>query len=112
MNNDQNAVLPSLILIALYIFFGYCLSKIGKKLNDERAWWAWVPVLQVLMMIRLAQLSYWWFIGLLVPFVNIAVGIYVWVRVANRLGKPGWMGALMIVPGIDLFVLGYFALSK
>jgi hypothetical protein len=112
MNIDQNPILPAFILIALYVFFGYCLSRIAKKVGDERAWWAWVPVLQVLLMLRLAQLSLWWFIGLLVPFVNIAVGIYVWVRVANRLAKPWWMGVLMIVPGIDLFVLGYLAFAK
>lgn len=112
MPTDQNSFIPLVVLAALYVFFGLCLSRLGKKLADERAWWAWVPILQVFFMLRLAQLSYWWFIGLIIPIVNLGVGVYVWVRIAARLSKPWWVGALMVVPGVDLFVLAYLAFAK
>lgn len=109
---NQLGIAPLLLALAIYAFFSYCLVTLGKKLSDDRPWWGWIPILQVLLMLRLAQLSYWWFLGLLVPFVNIGVAIFVWVRIANRRSKPGWVGALMIIPGLDLFVLGYLALSN
>jgi len=107
-----NPVVLGFFLVALYIFFGFCLFKLGQRLGDKLAWWAWVPLLQVLLMIRLAELRYWWFILLLIPFVNIAAGIYIWIRIAARRSKPWWMGALMVVPGVDLFVLAHLSLSK
>ena len=48
----------------------------------------------------------------LIPLVNVGVAIYVWVLIAQKRSKPGWVGALMIIPGVDLFVLGFLAFSK
>ena len=109
---NQFGILPLIVALGIYFFFSYCLVTLGRKLGDARSWWGWVPVLQVLMMLRVAGLSYWWFLALLIPLVNIGVAIYVWVRIAQKRLKPGWIGALMIIPGLDLFVLGYLAFSK
>jgi hypothetical protein len=112
---DTAAISPAVsipVLVALYLFFAFCLYRLGQLLGDARAWWAWIPVLQVFFMLKIAQLSYWWFIGLLIPFLNIAVGVYVWIRIAARRAKPWWVGVLMVVPGVDLAVLAYLAFSK
>ena len=110
--DTQLGIVPLLVALAIYVFFSYCLVTLAKKLGDARAWWGWVPVLQVFMMIRLAGLSYWWFLALLVPVVNIIVAIWIWIRIAQKRSKPGWVGALMIIPGLDLFVLAYLAFSN
>ena len=112
MNQQPSVVGPIVAAILLYGFFGLCLMVLARKLNENRVWWAWVPVLQVLLMLRLGQVSLWWFIALLVPFINVGVAIYVWIRIAGRRSKPWWMGVLMIVPVADLFVLGYLAYSQ
>lgn len=109
---NQFGIVSVVVALGIYLFFAYCLVALGRKLQDSRPWWGWIPVMQVLLMLRLAGLSYWFFLALLIPFVNIAVAIWVWVRIAKRLSKPAWVGALMVVPGLDLFVLGYLALSK
>jgi hypothetical protein len=109
---NQLGLAPLFVALVIYLFFSYCLMVLGRRLGDARAWWGWIPILQVFLMLRLAEVSYWWFLGLLLPIVNIAVAIFLWVRIARRRMKPGWVGALMIVPGLDLFVLGYLALSK
>jgi hypothetical protein len=110
--DNQIGLAPLIIAVVIYLYFAYCLVAIGKKSGDQRAWWGWIPVLQVLLMLRVANLSYWWFLALLVPIVNIGVAIWVWIRIAQRRSKPAWTGALMIIPGVDLFVLGYLAFSK
>lgn len=106
------SVFSSLLLLLLYVFFSFCLYRLGKALNDDRGWWAWIPILQVFYMLRLARISYWWFIGLVVPFVNVAVAAYVWAQIAIRRGRKWWVGALMIVPVIDLAILAYLAFSN
>jgi hypothetical protein len=83
-----------------------CLAAVAKKGGEsEKSWWAWVPVLQVLLILRVAKIDWWWIFFFLIPFVNIAIAIYIWVRVAKTLGKHPVWGVLMVVPGLDLFVL-------
>lgn len=100
-------------LVIVYVFFAYCLGAIARKTgHGDKAWWGWIPILQVLLVIRSAGLPWWWILLFLVPFVNIAVAIYVWIKVAMALNKHWIFGVLMVVPGVDLFVLAYLAFSK
>ncbi len=101
------------VLIIVYAFFALCLSAIAKKTgNGQRAWWGWVPVLQVLLILKVASVDWWWIFFFLIPFVNIAIAIYVWVRIAKTLSKHPIWGVLMIVPVVDVAVLAYLAFSK
>lgn len=101
------------LFVAVYAFFAYCLSVIAQKTNNaDRAWWAWLPIMQVLLILKVASLDWWIIFLFLIPFVNIALAIYVWIRVAKALSKHPIFGVLMIVPGVDLFVLAYLAFAK
>ncbi len=111
--NFELGPLQITIGLLIYAFFGYCLYRMAQKLNlSDKAWWGWVPVMQVLLMLKMAGKAWWWIFLFLIPLVNIVIGIIVWIKIAQALNKPKWTGVLMIVPGIDLFVLGYLALSK
>lgn len=106
-------ILSVSLLVVVYAYFAFSLSAIARKTALEQiAWWGWVPVLQVLLILKAAGLQWWWVFLFLIPFVNIAVGIYVWVKIAKALSKHVVWGVLMVVPGVDLFVLGYLAFSK
>ena len=97
----------------VYGFFAFCLSAIAKKTgHEERAWWSWVPVLQVLLILKIGGVDWWWIFFFMIPFVNIAIAIYVWVKVAKALSKHPIWGVLMIVPVFDIAVLAYLAFSK
>lgn len=110
-----------IIFLAVYVYMAICLMKIAKKTNTENAWFAWVPILNVILMLRLGKQSSWWALILLayiIPFVNIlaSIGFMVimviaWMKIAERLGKPNWLGILMIVPIANLVVPGYLAFS-
>lgn len=101
------------VALLVYAFFAFCLYTIAKKSGlENRAWWGWVPILQVLLMLQVAGVPWWWILLFLIPFVNLIMGILVWVKIAQRLNKPWWLGIIMFVPGVDLFVLGYLAFSK
>lgn len=105
--------LQILIGLAIYAFFAFCLVRLAQKTNlTEKAWWGWVPVLQVLLMLKIAGVAWWWIFLLLIPFVNLIMGIIIWMKISEKLNKSKWFGLLMFIPGVDLIVLGYLALSS
>jgi hypothetical protein len=101
------------ILMAIfYIYFAICLMKIAQKTNTENAWFAWIPILNVFLMLMIAKKPLWWFILLLIPIVNIIISIIVWMAIAEARGKPSWVGILMIIPVLNIIIPGYLAFSK
>ena len=111
-----------LIGLIMYIYMAICLMKIAKKTGTENAWFAWIPILNFILMLRLGEKSSWWallLIGYIIPFVNFLVGIVIlvisvmaWMKIAERLGKPNWLGILTVVPIAQLIIPGYLAFSN
>jgi hypothetical protein len=101
------------ILMAIfYIYFALALQTIAKKTNTENAWFAWIPILNVFLMLMIAKKPLWWFILLLIPFVNIVISIIVWMGIAEARGKPSWIGILMLIPFVNVIIPGYLAWSQ
>lgn len=79
------------VQIAFYILLAYSLFTLAKKLGEQYAWMAWVPVLNIVLMFRMAKMSLWWIIGIFVPLFNI----YVYAKalhngISKRTGHGGW----------------------
>lgn len=112
------AVLFGVILIwllfvaAVYIYMAICLMKIAKKTNTPNGWFAWIPILNIVLMIQVAKKPMWWIIMFFIPIANIVFMIMLWMAVAEAVKKPNWWGILMIVPVANLIVPGYLAFSK
>lgn len=101
-----------IVFLIFYIYFAICLMKMAKKTGTANAWFAWIPILNVVLMLQIAKKPIWWLILFLIPFVNIIMSILVWMAVAKELGKPEWLGILMIVPVANIIVPGYLAFSN
>ena len=99
------------VFAAIYIYFALAFSTIAKKTNTPNAWWAWVPILNIILMLNIAKKPVWWVVLFLVPIVSIVIGIIVFMGVAEARGKPNWWGILIIVPFVNLIVPGYLAWS-
>ena len=97
--------------VALYVYMGLTLQTIAKKTNTENAWWAWIPIINIILMLNIAKKPVWWIILMLVPLVNIVIAIIVWMAIAEARGKPNWWGILLIVPVVGIIVPGYLAFS-
>lgn len=105
-------LLFELILIAVfYIYFALALQTIATKTNTENAWLAWIPIVNLFLMVNIAQKPGWWFILCLIPFVNVVMLIIIWMAIAERRGKPSWWGIMWIVPVMNLILPGYLAWS-
>jgi hypothetical protein len=98
-----------LFFAVFYVYIALALQTIAKKTNTENAWLAWIPIVNIILMLNIAKKPLWWFILLLIPLVNIVIAIIVWMAIAEARGKPNWWGILMIVPVVNLIVPGYLA---
>lgn len=100
-----------LFMLAIYVYFALCLMKIATKTNTPNGWFAWIPILNIILMLQIAKRPIWWIVLMLIPLVNIVISIIVWMDIAVARGKPNWLGILMIVPIANFIVPGYLAFS-
>jgi hypothetical protein len=104
----MNAVLfiiYAIVSIAIYVFIAWCLQTIAKRFNIENDWFAYVPILNMWLMTKIAEREVLWFILLLIPCVNIIAMIIIWMDIAEKCGKERWFGILMIIPLVNLWVV-------
>ncbi len=100
------------VFAAAYLFFSLCLFLIARKLEVSAAWTAWIPVIQVVAFLGSARKPLWWFLLFFIPFVGLFVGIYLWMCIAENLGKNKMLGILTIVPIVNFIILAVLAFSK
>jgi hypothetical protein len=105
-------IVPMIIGLVMYIYIGYSLMVIAGKTGVENGWWGFVPILNILLLIKIAEKPMWWILLFLIPLVNVIIMILLWMKIAERRGKPGWIGILMIVPVANVIVPGYLAFTE
>ena len=97
--------------LAMYVYHSLALQTIADKTGTENGWFAWIPIVQVILMLNIAKKPIWWIVLFFIPLVNIVVAIIVLMGIAEARNKPNWWGILWIIPPISLFVPGYLAWS-
>lgn len=100
------------IVIAIYVYSAICVMKMSKKTGTPNAWMAWIPILNIVLLIQIAKKPLWWIILFFIPFVNIVMTVLVWMGVAESLKKPQWIGIVMLIPVANLVAMGYLAFSS
>lgn len=88
-----------LIIIGLWKVF----VKAGKP-----GWASIVPIYNVIVLLEIAGKPLWWFILMLIPFVNFIVAIIVLIAVARNFGKGvGFAIGMVFLPFIFIPMLGF-----
>ncbi|HET6879278.1 MAG TPA: DUF5684 domain-containing protein [Pirellulales bacterium] len=97
------------LLIDLVIIVGTVagLWKIFAKAGKP-GWAALIPIYNAVVMLEIIGKPIWWIILLLIPCVNIIIGILLAVELAKCFGKGGGFAAGMIfLPFIFYPILGF-----
>lgn len=109
---DRNTLLIALGVVAVcYLFFCYCASLICCKAGAPPGILIWVPVFQILPMIRAAGMSGWWFLAWLIPGVNLVAQVVWCFKISAARGKGIVTAILLILPVTGLFAFLYLAFS-
>lgn len=106
-----------LLSVALYVYFSLSWMKIAAKLKYKNDWFAWIPVLNLFMMLQLGGFNGWWVLLILIPILGwvglfILIVISTW-RIFEKRKYPGWFSLSMIIPQaggiLYLIALGFVA---
>ena len=83
------------------------LWKIYEKCGKP-GWTALIPIYNDIVLLDIVGRPLWWFLLFLIPFVNIIMGVIVWMDILKRFTRPLWHVALVILfPFIYLPYLGF-----
>ena len=101
-----------LIWLGVYAFMAITLQMIAGKTGTSETWMAWVPVLNVYLMCKIAGKPGWWVLLFFIPFVNLVATVMVWMGIAEARQKPAWLGVLMLVPIANIVIPAHLAFSE
>jgi hypothetical protein len=94
---------------AIYVYFALAFSTIARKTYTPNTWYAWVPILNMVLLLNVAKKPAWWVLLFFVPFVNIVILVITWMEVAKARGRPDWWGIFIIAPIANFILPGVLA---
>jgi hypothetical protein len=106
------ALVSSVMGLAVYIYTSLAYMNIAKKLNHPNPWFAWVPILNIVLHFQLAQMSGWLVLVMLIPLVNLVVYIIALMKICERRGMDKLLGLLALIPIANFILLGILAWKK
>lgn len=92
-------------LMAVYLFYCYCCLLICRKAGEKAGVLVWVPILQLVPMLRAARMPGWWFFMFFVPVVNLVGHVSLCLKLAQARGKSLGVGLLLVLPAIGGLLL-------
>jgi hypothetical protein len=98
-----------IVFTFIYIFIALAVQTIAQKTGTPNPWLAWIPIVNIILLLNIAKKPLWWILLLLIPVVNIFVSVIVWMAVAEVRKKPSWWGILTIIPIANFVAIGYLA---
>ncbi len=104
--------LVAIIALALYIFACYCLKRICEKCGKEPGILIWIPIVQFIPLMQIADLSPWLILPLFIPVVNLIILTIMWVRVCLARNKSPWLVIMMFIPVVNIAFVPYLAFSE
>lgn len=97
--------------IIAYVWWGICTHIIADKTGTPNPWLAWIPIANIYLMCKIADMSGWWTIVFFIPLVNIVITIVVWMKIAEALIMPNWLGILMFIPYLNYVIIAVLAFA-
>jgi len=111
-------VFALILSLALYVYMALALMTIAKRTSTENGWLAWIPIANFYLLTQIAGKSghwTWLYLAAAIPFVGwvlAGVGIWFFWITAEKVGMPGWTSLLLLLPLVNLIVLGMYAWKK
>jgi len=108
-----------IVFFALYIYMALALMAIAKRTKTKEPWFAWIPILNILLMLRIAKMHWAFIFVFLFSFIpiigwiaGIVLTVIVWGKVSEARKRPFWWGFLTLIPIVNLVIIGILAWSK
>jgi hypothetical protein len=92
------------IFLVLMIGVAVGMYKTFAKMGYDDAWWAFIPILNILFMLKVAEKPMWWIVLCFIPIVGSFVALYVAWLVSSKVAKAYNKGTGFAV---GLLLLGF-----
>ncbi len=109
--NPQYLVIFLAGFLFVYLFLCLCFSQICAKTGKPGGVLVWLPMFQLIPLLRAAGMSGWWLLAHFVPVLNLIAQIIWSFKIAEARGKNTFVGFLLLLPIFNLFALIYLAFS-
>ncbi|MEI6091574.1 MAG: DUF5684 domain-containing protein [bacterium] len=97
--NTISLIIGAICIVAYWVIF---------KKAGEPGWAAIVPIYNIYTMLKIVGKPWWWMLLLIIPFVNIVIGIMVIGLTAKVFGKSvGFAFGLFFLPFIFFPILAW-----
>lgn len=111
-SNPQAVMIILAILAVVYVFSSVCFWSICRKTHSAPGPLVWVPFLQLIPLLRAANMPRLWFFIYFIPVLNI-IGLIVWsINIVKTRGKSPWVAFLLILPPTSFLAIFYLAVSR
>ncbi|HWD90985.1 MAG TPA: DUF5684 domain-containing protein [Verrucomicrobiae bacterium] len=100
------------IWAVVHIFTSTCFWSICRKTHIAPGPLVWVPVLQLIPLLRAANMPRVWFFAYFIPVLNILALIVFSINIVKSRGKSPWVAFLLILPPTSIFAVLYLAISR
>lgn len=96
-----------LVMLAIGLLMIASFWKIFSKAG-EPGWAAIIPIYNIIVLLKVVGRPLWWIILMIIPFVNIVIGIILAIDLAKRFNKStGFAIGLIILPFIFYPILAF-----
>lgn len=100
------------VIAALYLFMSTCFWLLCRKTHIAPGPLVWIPVLQIVPLLRAANMSRIWFFAFFIPVLNLVAHIVWCVKIVKARGKSPVMALLLMLPLTNVFVFLYLVFSS
>jgi hypothetical protein len=96
------------VFLAIWFFISYTLYRVGRKFQIGSFWGYCIPIYNIYLICKCADVPLWNIVGLFIPILNIYCCINIWGSIAERLGKSYWIyGITTLLFCIPVFILAF-----
>ena len=103
-----------LFVVAAYVYFAIAWQTIARKLNYKKPGLAWIPIVNLAVILQLGKFHWAWILLIFIPVVGwialfVLLIIATW-RVFEAMSYPGWFSLSMVIPQVG-FILYFIAIG-
>ncbi|MFT4313402.1 MAG: hypothetical protein ACMXYA_03255 [Candidatus Woesearchaeota archaeon] len=128
----------AIVMLLLYVYKSIAYMRIGQKAKISAPGLAWIPRFGPNIVVFLGSKMHWWpWLLLVVPLATSVItilpfiGFFIYLGITGlssivfliytiawnwktfeKIGHPGWLSILLIIPLINLIIIGIVAFSR